>query len=567
MKIFQFIQFLALSICAAVLLVAPRAHAQTSSIAVMNLKATGLTPNTPITLSTGTQQKIALQSDQSGAVLFQNLKYTPTSNLFFSIDYSAKAGSAPAVRNAIAFDLNPFTGALKLRGTATRAASIVVNLSSEDSKTMVANQDGYFEGTAYSTTGLDTGQLKILASVINLQETCCPRAFNPYAPVTITISSAPLQKKADNRIIETTSTLAYSRQLPVIRYGVSVPDSLIQGSWIHGFRNFGNKLAQTLIKETASIGSFFDAQNNANAHRALQERAAAAARNYAPSEALCRYGSLSLSLSSSNAISDANKQMMVRVLDNQDNATRGSITAGSSVSSVASRINRMKSSTCDPTSGNTAVSDICEGNTDDTHYNADVDYTRTVDLPMTIDINFADDSAGAKDQAAILSLADTLFPPQPLNKAPSDSAYLGSSTLYRSLQAIRSVAKNSFATIVAEKARGTQGSEKYITNLIKALGVPEAQARMLMGENPSYFAQMEVLTKKLYQDPAFYVNLMDTPANIERQRASMRAIKLQQGQDFADTIKRREMLLAVLLELKIREKEQSVRARMSKPAQ
>lgn len=554
-----------LVVSAFVMLTAPNAFAQ-SSVAVMNLKATGLTPNSPITLSTGSNQKISQQSDQSGAVLFQNLKYAPTSNLFFSLAYSAKAGNAAPVQNAIAFDLNPFTGALRLKGNATRAASVVVNLSSEDSKTMVANQDGYFEGTAYSTSGLDKGQVRILASVINLQETCCPRAFNPYTPVTITISSAPLQKKADNGLIETTSTVAMSRQLPVMSFGVSVPDSMVQGSWINGVRNFGNQIVKTLVQETTSIGSFIDAQNSANAQRALQERAAQAAKNYAPSEALCRYGSLSLSLASSDALSAANKQMLVGVLNDQDNGTAGSVTAGGSAAAVASKINRMRSTTCDPTSGNTAVSDLCKANKDDTHYNADVDYTRSVDMPMTIDIDFTGGSQG-KDQPSILSLADTLFPAQPLNRSPSKDGYLSSSTLYRSLQAIRGIAKNSFAQIVAEKARGTQGSEKYITSLVKSLGVPEAQARILMGENPSYFAQMEVLTKKLYQDPSFYVNLMDSPSNIERQRASMRAIKLQQGRDFAETIKRREMLLAVLLELKIREKEQTVHSRMQRPVQ
>ena len=81
-------------------------------------------------------------------------------------------------------------------------------------------------------------------------------------------------------------------------------------------------------------------------------------------------------------------------------------------------------------------------------------------------------------------------------------------------------------------------------------------AQRLVGENPSYFAQMEVLTKRIYQDPRFFAELYDKPANVERQRAAMRGINLAQQNDLLGVLHRREMLLSVLLELKLQNLDQ-----------
>jgi hypothetical protein len=84
------------------------------------------------------------------------------------------------------------------------------------------------------------------------------------------------------------------------------------------------------------------------------------------------------------------------------------------------------------------------------------------------------------------------------------------------------------------------------------MGLSAAEATRLLGTNPSYFAQMEVLTKKIYQDPAFFADLYDKPANTQRQRGAMKGISLQQQRDLLDVLHRREMLLSALLELKIK---------------
>lgn len=94
-------------------------------------------------------------------------------------------------------------------------------------------------------------------------------------------------------------------------------------------------------------------------------------------------------------------------------------------------------------------------------------------------------------------------------------------------------------------------SKGYMDFILQELGVSAGEATMLLGENPSYYAQMEILTKKIYQNPAFYTNLYDKPANVERKAAAMQAIKLMQKFDILKSFLRGEASISILLELAV----------------
>ena len=54
------------------------------------------------------------------------------------------------------------------------------------------------------------------------------------------------------------------------------------------------------------------------------------------------------------------------------------------------------------------------------------------------------------------------------------------------------------------KSMGLPGSAAYITAVLEELGVSNKDAVTMLGARPSYYAQMEILTKKLYQNPFLY---------------------------------------------------------------
>ena len=121
---------------------------------------------------------------------------------------------------------------------------------------------------------------------------------------------------------------------------------------------------------------------------------------------------------------------------------------------------------------------------------------------------------------------------------------------FRTAIAKRSVAENSFASIAALKTSGTNASTSYMRAIMQEMGMstPEID-RMIGTSNPSYYAQMDILSRRLYQNPRFYAELMDKPANVVRQQAAMKSISLMQEHDIHDSLQRSEMLLSTLLGL------------------
>ncbi len=98
---------------------------------------------------------------------------------------------------------------------------------------------------------------------------------------------------------------------------------------------------------------------------------------------------------------------------------------------------------------------------------------------------------------------------------------------------------------------GPPNARIYMEHVMKHLGVPSSEILDILGYNPSYYAQMEILTKKIYQSPEFYTNLYDTPANIERKAVALQAIKLMQKFDMLKSRLRGEATVSILLEIAV----------------
>lgn len=187
--------------------------------------------------------------------------------------------------------------------------------------------------------------------------------------------------------------------------------------------------------------------------------------------------------------------------------------------------------------------------------NSDIDFTRSVLSKPTIDADLTTDPATAPEE--LFAMAANLFGHQPLAFAPNitmadqDGQPKAEALRYldlRSIVAKRSIAQNSFAAITAERVSGDTESAPYIKKIIEELGIAPNEINDLLGEKPSYYAQMEVLTKRVAQNPTFYTELYDKPTNVLRKQAMLRAINLMQERDLYKSQLRQEMALAVALE-------------------
>lgn len=334
----------------------------------------------------------------------------------------------------------------------------------------------------------------------------------------------------------------------------------------------------------ASKGAMLDAQTFLNTNLSLQKLNTTTMQDFTVSDQVCRLGTLSRSLANSQdkarvvhlGLADrmSHRQTLQTGMVSGYTNQQQDILIGRSADKKA-RFKEYQSTFCNPEDLSGGTRDVCQS-PNDAQYNRDINVTRTWDVPLTLDIDFTPDAQGQKptmDEKNIMALSSNLYANdlsvnisksdfQMLNNvdAPKVDGQIEKILGFRSVEAKRSVANNSFAALTAMKAAGSGAATDYMRNMLTELGLDQGQPDVdnielrrlaAMGRQPSYYAQMEFLTRKLYQSPQFYANLMDSPANVERQKAALESISLMQDRDIFESLRRSEALLSTLLEVQI----------------
>jgi hypothetical protein len=352
-------------------------------------------------------------------------------------------------------------------------------------------------------------------------------------------------------------------------------------NFLTGMRRFTDQVVETLMIEARMIGGFMDAQNHLNSQRALQEMQADALKSYTPSESVCQFGTLTRSLAASQARARNTQLVLSERSQARQLGKKGHSAALGSQDDRLARIAQFQTRFCDPQDNNTGMQRLCGTGGPNAHHNLDIDFTRTVDTRPTLNINFTDATL-TDDEQNVIALANNLYATEVFKRFGSADLQdpMGSRdnrTVYMDMRAVtakRNAAEHSFNTIVGMKTAGTVASRQYIRQVLQNLGMPVGDIDRFMASvgatpgpavevNPSYSAQMEILTKKLYQDPAFYANLMDKPANVQRQYAAMQSFGLMQQRDIFETILRSEMLLSLIVELEVAKHQDDIQNRLN----
>jgi len=334
------------------------------------------------------------------------------------------------------------------------------------------------------------------------------------------------------------------------------------------------QLTANAIQQTQMIGTIFDAKHQLETQRLFQELTAQAHKDYHPSEELCTVGTIARPLAASERksnltaqyISKYNLDRQLLAHDDQD----GPLIENSTAKDKYSRLKEFILTFCNREDNARNLQDLCEhSETLARNQNRDIDYAALIDGPLTLDIDFTDTEI-TSDEQALFALTSNLVAEEIMPNVQADKltsvdnrpAYGAASIKYidsRSLTAKRSVATNSIASIAALKARGSPESDPFIYAIIDELfpeGTDTSEIINYIGENPSYHAQMEILTKKLYQHPNFYAGLYDKPANVLRKDVAIQAAELMQKRDIYRSLLRSEATLAIMLEASM-EKERS----------
>jgi len=332
-----------------------------------------------------------------------------------------------------------------------------------------------------------------------------------------------------------------------------------------------NQMNAVMMQQAQIIGSFLDAKDQLEAQTELQTRTAQAHKDYHPSEQMCEFGTFARNLADTQRRAvltkiAASDKVMERELVSGDAAT-----AEGEDSDTYGRLATFRKNYCNVNDNGSGLAYLCKNKSGPpARRNRDVDYTLTLENPLTLDIDLLDGTAPTPDEENVMALLNYLLLHKPMPNIGGDSPeFMKGYQDMRSIIAMRGVARNSLSSIIAQKTAGPKhegSATPYIKSLLKQMGLSDTAAAtggkseidQIIGENPSYFAQMEVLTKKIYQDPAFYTNLYDKPANVKRIRATMEAIKLMQDRDIHEALMRREMLVSMILEIQLRRQQEDI---------
>ncbi len=332
---------------------------------------------------------------------------------------------------------------------------------------------------------------------------------------------------------------------------------------VAAFQNMTSELTSFMMQQVHIIGQFFDAKHQLETQMLLRQKTAEAWSDYQPSEQFCMIGTFTKDLLMSERQSDFTKIGLSKSMLDRALATEGSKTSQERYDPLTKE-KALINTFCDPNDNSGNNEELCQGEYDPDQINADINYTKTIDSPLTLDIDLLDNEA-SKDEENIFAFLDYIFMHEKFPwKSKSETILFNFIEPYmemRSIIAIRSVAQNSFTEIIAQKAAGPDkegignNAGPFQKALLRDFGIEDTEIEKMLGENPSYYAQMEMLTKKIYQHPDFISNLYDKPANVKRMQAALTAIKLMQDRDIHDALMRREMLMSMLLEIQLRQKQ------------
>jgi len=342
------------------------------------------------------------------------------------------------------------------------------------------------------------------------------------------------------------------------------------------------QLSAFAIHQVVVIGAFLDAKHQLETQRMFQEMMAQANKDYHPSEGMCTFGTNVRSLAAADRNMDLSAMAFSQRMQQREMMSGDALATNGTSSDFTSRLKQFREIYCNPKDNGSGLKLLCPSPQDPARMNKDIDYTTTFDAPLTLKLDFTpegDNDHGSNkhggtispDEEDVLALSANLYANQLPPLIPP--AYLTDENgvmnpqgapHYMDIRAIaakRSVARNSFAAITAMKSQGEKEVQPYMYAIMKEMGVgkdDDKEIAKYLGDRPSYYAQMEILTKKLYQNPTFYSELYDKPVNVERKDVAMQAIELMQKRDIYRSVLRSEAILSVMLETALQEQQDKV---------
>lgn len=363
-------------------------------------------------------------------------------------------------------------------------------------------------------------------------------------------------------------------------------EELFQNYILPALMLFAEQMTTAAMAQVMAVGAMLDAKHQLETQRLFQQLMAEAHKDYHPSEGMCTFGTVTRALAATDRKMDVSAVALSSRVLQRELLSGATIAANGRTSDFASRIRQFINLYCNQADNGQGLQNLCPNPSVQTaRINNDINYTATFENPLTLQLDFtpygdvehAQNSHGedvSADEEDLFALAANLYahnvaptiPPAFLTDEDGNVNESGVNHYMniRAIAAKRSVARNSFASIAALKTQGREEAEPYLYAIMREFGISDmGEIYNYLGNRPSYYAQMEILTKKLYQHPNFYTELYDKPANVARKTVAMQAIELMQRRDIYRSMLRSEAILSVMLETALIEPQEKVTNELS----
>lgn len=371
-----------------------------------------------------------------------------------------------------------------------------------------------------------------------------------------------------------------------------VSDDFLKNEFVPGLQEVIEKTIAEGTETIFEIGKLFDAKHLSETKREITELRYDAFKDYIPSQSFCTFGTTVRSLTHTEIANKATTEALSHRQMIRHLGTKNAAGANSADGDKKTRWDLFKKVYCDPADNNwrdgmvdSGLSSICLStatkSASSTPYysqertNIDIDYSRAVENKRLINI-YGPAWANSDEEIDILSLGNNLYGHNIITRnisanALQDPAMAERYLELRSIVAQRSVAENSYNHIVGMKSLGTPvvsgtstpiETNQFFGKAIQNLGYGSNEVVDYLGINANdwgtesadlgQYATLEILAKKLYQNPKFYSDLYDTPANIKRKSAALKAFELMLDRAIYESELRQELAMSVLLSSRLK---------------
>jgi hypothetical protein len=560
------------------------AHAQEQVYSSAHVRVSGIQPNSSpsISIENSSQSHTVKASKKGDAIISgqfpENMQIGISSGINYTLNYQVPyrdlENNRKKLDNSLTFSFSALSGDVIFLGRTSDTALIEYSTASSEMKNTTAATSGIFRGGALTNPNFSKNSQGSMFLIIT---NTTPETGDPLPPVYIEAHFAlakQVQKKRDKNGFDSLYASATN--------GLFVfTNSTIGSAWGKDLYSLTREFGTQMLLQAAAVGAILDGYVSVVFQREMQVLAAESAHRYTPSVSMCKYPSVGKSMARASFAARAQSQIFAKYMQDYDMKHADSAGAMLSNHRDADYIQKFRTRYCNAQqNGTDGLKKFCAGaGANKQHVNHDINFPYFFSTLQGNKVNLIDaadltDAASNGNQSLsdgevdLFLLTHNLFNsnirqyPESIIKTTEGERAI---TDLRSLQAIRNVAKNSFATLVGNRASGSSlGNNDQILQILQTVGATNVSENYGLSDKGgvSYDAIMEALTKKLYQDPAFYANLYDSPENVVRQKAAIKAIQLMQGWDVVKALHRREMLLSMLVEVKLRKKQRRIEVNM-----